>query len=335
MLFFSCREECMEMTRVVKPDLMSESHDDKTMVADEGMEITLAVPSMKLALPETEVDDSKSTSQTLEVTRASSLSSQRSTDVTHEVIASLIASDNETKLKKPSPEKTVAGMDEGMVVTEAVAPALEMSVLPEENRSLMGKSLCVGSEKEIPQLREETPANNAGEEDKDRDEDEDEEVTFNAASMLANPTKSAPSETSSEIVRQDEREEYVSEREGSNTSNDEDEDDGVFKDPMELTKGITKEFRKKLAERSKSNSSSSNNPDDESILPESFLESKNTEHDSIFLHSAAKSIHGTRTTNAGGSPTPSTATPSEKSSSFEELLNPTPVDFSCVPGYQG
>ena len=321
----------MEMTKVVKPDLMSESHDDKTMVADEGMEMTLAVPCMKLPLPETEVDDSKSTSQTLEVTRASSLSSQRSTDVTHEVIASLIASDNGTKLRKPNPDETVARMD----VTEAVVPALETSVLPKENHSLMGKSLCVGSEKGIPQLREETPANNAREEDKDRDEDEDDEVTFNAASMLANPTKSAPSGTSSEIVRQDEREEYVSEREGSYTSNDEDEDDGMFKDPMELTKGITKEFRKKLAERSKSNSSSSNSPDDESILPESFLESKNTEHDSIFLHSAAKSIHGTRTTNAGGSPTPSTATPSEKSSSFEELLNPTPVDFSCVPGYQG
>ena len=321
----------MEMTKVVKPDLMSESHDDKTMVADEGMEMTLAVPCMKLPLPETEVDDSKSTSQTLEVTRASSLSSQRSTDVTHEVIASLIASDNGTKLRKPNPDETVARMD----VTEAVVPALETLVLPKENHSLMGKSLCVGSEKGIPQLREETLANNAREEDKDRDEDEDDEVTFNAASMLANPTKSAPSGTSSEIVRQDEREEYVSEREGSYTSNDEDEDDGMFKDPMELTKGITKEFRKKLAERSKSNSSSSNSPDDESILPESFLESKNTEHDSIFLHSAAKSIHGTRTTNAGGSPTPSTATPSEKSSSFEELLNPTPVDFSCVPGYQG
>ena len=287
----------MEMTRVVRPDLMSDSTNDKTTVADVGMEMTVAIPSKKFAQNTTEVDassDSDSTSQGLEVTRAS-LFSHRSTDVTHDVIESLIAADNGKELKKPTSDETIAGLDEGMEMTAGIHPVVDTPVLPEQTRSLM---------------------ENVAEDNSDEDDDE---VTFNAASMLANCKSSG---TSSGNVHCEE-----------SGSNEEDEEDGVFKDPMEITKGITKDFRMKLAERSKSNSSGGS-PDDDSILPESFLESGDTENDSVFLHSS-KPIHGTGRTNPESSSPPGITGAPKKASSFEELLNPTSVDFSCVPGYQG
>ena len=50
-------EVSMDMTRVVRPDLTSERANDKTMLAlDEGMEMTVAIPSKKLAQNKTAAD---------------------------------------------------------------------------------------------------------------------------------------------------------------------------------------------------------------------------------------------------------------------------------------
>ena len=70
----------MEITRVIRPDLMPGNTNDKTMMAlDEGMEMTIAIPSKKLAQNKTAVaapSDCESASQELEFTRAA-LSSHR------------------------------------------------------------------------------------------------------------------------------------------------------------------------------------------------------------------------------------------------------------------
>lgn len=76
----------MEITRVVKPDTIPESTNDKTMVAlDEGMEMTAAIPSKKFAQNKSIIadpeDDGESTSQELDFTRAA-VSSYRSITTT-------------------------------------------------------------------------------------------------------------------------------------------------------------------------------------------------------------------------------------------------------------
>ena len=97
---------------------------------------------------------------------------------------------------------------------------------------------------------------------------------------------------------------------------DNDDDLGVFKDPMEITKGITKDFRKKLAERSRSSSSA---PDD-SLLSTSFLEGGGMESDSVFLYSTKKNPESTEQ----GAAAP------ERMMAIKELLKPKPADFSYV-----
>ena len=67
----------MEMTRVIRPDITPGSTNDKTMLAlDEGMEMTAAIPSKKLAQNKTAMDapSSESTSQELDITRAALVS---------------------------------------------------------------------------------------------------------------------------------------------------------------------------------------------------------------------------------------------------------------------
>ena len=78
----------MEITRVIRPDLMPGSTNDKTMMAmDEGMEMTVAIPSKTLAQNKTAVaapSDCESASQELEFTRAA-LFSHRSITATGSV----------------------------------------------------------------------------------------------------------------------------------------------------------------------------------------------------------------------------------------------------------
>ena len=76
----------MEFTRVVKPDIIPEATNDKTMVAlDEGMEMTAAIPSKKFAQNKSIIaasdDISESTSQELDFTRPA-FSSHRSITTT-------------------------------------------------------------------------------------------------------------------------------------------------------------------------------------------------------------------------------------------------------------
>ena len=299
----------------------SSSGNDKTMALDEGMEMTAAIPSKKLAHNQTEVDassDSESTSQRLEVTRASFFSRRSAdSDVTTDVIETLIASDNGKKFSKPTSDETMAGLDEGMEMTVAIPPVVDTPVLPQQTQiEPTSETLKITS----TQLEENVP-------EVDNSEDDD-EVTFNAASLLANPESGITSDN----VHVQELERSAAERESS--SNDEDEEDvGVFKVPVENTTSIPKDLRKRLAERSKSNSSSGTPDDDEdSILRASFLAGEETENDSIFLHTA-KPIHVTGKSNSANIPPPRNA--AGKASSIEELLKPTPVDFNCVPGYKG
>ena len=102
---------------------------------------------------------------------------------------------------------------------------------------------------------------------------------------------------------------------------DDDDDTGVFKDPMEITKGITKDFRKKLAERSRSSSSGA--PDD-SLLTTSFLEGGETDSDSVYLYSSKKIPEK----NEQGNGPPRTAAPEDIA--IKELLKPKPAEFSDV-----
>ena len=96
----------MEFTRVVKPDTIPEATSDKTMVAlDEGMEMTAAIPSNKLAQDKLIIAasdaDGESTSQELDFTRAAVSS--------HRPITTTATSRNElTSISEGATEKRCA-----------------------------------------------------------------------------------------------------------------------------------------------------------------------------------------------------------------------------------